>query len=310
MHGDEYADEQFEEEDETQSLAGVHWLKGISFDEVELGEQLSGGGVGLIHCGKYQGKRVAIKTLFDRRVEETQKREFQDEVLVLSQLRHPNIVHFFGACLDPPHLFFVMELCQGSLFDLLHHCRRSIGFREQIRMALDVSRAMVYLHSRSPPIVHRDLKSLNLLLLAGKDGPVKICDFGLVRTTNKSAGTPCVMAPELLLERPFNKSVDVYSFGILLWEIITREVPFKGLEASDIVDAVISGGRPTAPGGDWPSGIEQLLSRCWNEDPSQRPTFDELEGLLEDMLQQSRTATTEFKEMENAGDCLDDLLRK
>ncbi|CAM9358309.1 unnamed protein product [Hapterophycus canaliculatus] len=214
--------------------------------------------------------------------------------------------------MDPPNTFLIMELCRRSLFDLLHHCRRPIEIREQIGMALDVSRAMVYLHSRIPAIVHRDLKSLNLLL-AGKDGPVKLCDFGLVRTTIKSVGTPYVMAPELLLAHPFNKSVDVYAFGILLWEMFTRKVPFSGLEASEIVETVVSGGRPTVPRGDFPSGIEHLMCRCWSEDPSQRPQFDETERLLEELLRQSTSATCtteESKEMDNTGDCLDDLLQK
>ncbi|CAM9305926.1 unnamed protein product, partial [Laminaria digitata] len=180
---------------------------------------------------------------FNSRIDDALKQEYLDELLVLSQLHHPNIVHFYGACMVPPHLFYVMELCQRSLFDLLHNCRRDIGTRERVEMALDVSKSMEYLHSRSPPIVHRDLKSLNLLM-AGEDGPVKLCDFGLVRTTVTTAGTPAYMAPELLQNRPFNKSIDVYAFGVLLWEVFSREIPFNGYEAADIREAVVGGGRP------------------------------------------------------------------
>ncbi|CAM9271886.1 unnamed protein product, partial [Sphacelaria rigidula] len=135
-----------------------------------------------------------------------------------SQLDHPNIVHLHGACMTPPRLFYVMELCEMSLFHLLHQCRRCIATKARVRMALDISRSMAYLHSRDPPIIHRDLKSLNLLL-ASDNVTVKLCDFGLVRTTVTAAGTPAYMAPELLQGRPFNKTVDVYAFGILLWEV-------------------------------------------------------------------------------------------
>ncbi|CAM9587396.1 unnamed protein product [Ectocarpus sp. 12 AP-2014] len=302
---DEYGDETFEEEDEVPP--SVSW-KTIEFDEIFLGERLGGGSVGLVHRGQYKGKNVAVKTLFDRRIDEGLKREFQDELLVLSQLSHPNIVRFYGASMIPPNLFFVMELCQRSLFDLLHHCRRAIDVRRRVGMALDVSRAMEYLHSRSPPIIHRDLKSLNLLL-AGTEGPVKLCDFGLVRTTVTAAGTVAYMSPQLLLGQPFNKSVDVYAFGVLLWEIFSREIPFNGFEVADIREAVVSGGRPTVPRGDCPHEISSLMCRCWSENPQQRPAFGEIEEILRE-LQHSTAAATELQGAETTGDCLDDLLRK
>ncbi|CAM9099857.1 unnamed protein product [Ascophyllum nodosum] len=317
---EDYEGELFEKEDEMleerrqDSSRGptevVHgdW-KSISFDEVELEDQIGGGSVGLVHRGKYLGQAVALKTLFDVRIDEDLKREYLDELLVLSQLRHPNIVHLYGACMVPPNLFYVMELCQRSLFDLLHNCRRDIGTRERVTMALDVSRALNYLHSRSPPIIHRDLKSLNLLL-AGEKGPVKLCDFGLVRTSLTSAGTPAYMAPELLQERPFNKSVDVYAFGILLWEIFYREIPFKGYEASDIRGVVVSGGRPKIPRGACPPEISRLMCRCWSQNPPQRPTSGDIESFTLE-LQRATPEHEVLKGMASVGeDCLDDLLRK
>eukprot|EP00752_Nemacystus_decipiens_P011886 g10539.t1 len=320
MTEDNYGNEQFEEDeiqqslpestsqgeiDEPQPQSGFCSWNAISYDDLELGEQLGGGSMGLVHRGTFEGKPVAVKTLFNRRIDEVLTREYVDELLVLSQLHHPNIVRFHGAGI-PPSLFYVMELCERSVFDLLHVCPRALHTRQRVAMALDVSKAMGYLHSRSPPVLHRDLKSLNLLV-AKEDGPVKLCDFGLVRTTVTSAGTPAYMAPELLEDRPYSKSVDVYAFGILLWEIFSRAIPFAGFSAADIREAVVSGGRPKVPRGN-PSEVGQLMCRCWCQDSRQRPPFDEVEDLLQESLR-STPATTELEGMES-GDCLDDLCRK
>jgi serine/threonine protein kinase len=85
----------------------------INFDEIELGEVIGGGGVGLVYSGRLRGKPVALKTLFDSRVSDELRQEYLDELFVLSRVRHSNIVPFLGASLLPPHIFFVMELCQG-----------------------------------------------------------------------------------------------------------------------------------------------------------------------------------------------------
>ena len=109
-------------------------------------------------------------------MDEKLKQEFSDEVMVLSRLRHPNIVKFLGANMQPPHMFFAMELCTSSLYNELHVRRVRYSIQELLAFARDAASAMQYLHSRSPPIIHRDLKSLNLLL--APDGSLKLCDFG------------------------------------------------------------------------------------------------------------------------------------
>ena len=113
---------------------------------------------------------------FDARIDDSLKQEFVEEVMVMSKLSHPNIVRFLGANMLPPHLFFAMELCESSLYNELHVVRRMYEIREMLSMMEGVARAMQYLHERSPPIIHRDVKSLNLLIAAG--GTLKLCDFG------------------------------------------------------------------------------------------------------------------------------------
>jgi len=280
----------------------------ITLQEVEIRDRIGGGGVGVVYNGWYKNQPVALKTLFDPRVDEKLKQEYLDELLVMSTMDHPNIVRFFGACMDPPDLFFVMELCTTSLFDLLHTQRMKYSEKEKIAMAIDVASAMDYLHSRDPCIVHRDLKSLNLLLSA--DGRLKLCDFGLVRTKNTTAGTPCYMAPELLKNRSFNKSVDVYAFAILLWEIHEEAVPFFGYEPQELIGLVTRGERPRLGMG-YCEELRTLIQQCWSEDPSERPDFNDilysLQQLFEDMPDKT---SVELLEDDFGGDTLDSLLCK
>ena len=125
---------------------------------------------------------------------------------------------------------------------------------------IDVASAMEYLHSLRPCIIHRDLKSLNVL--RSKQGSLKICDFGLVTTRNTQAGTPAYMAPELILNQTFNKSVDVFSFGILLCEMYSRVVPFVGVDSFEIRERIVAGERPVISYS-CPQKCAKLIKQCW-----------------------------------------------
>ncbi|KAE9049538.1 hypothetical protein PR001_g3220 [Phytophthora rubi] len=222
----------------------------IAFSSLTVCETIGGGGVALVHRGIYRKQSVALKTLFDPRVDEALKQEFMDELLVMSKLRHPNVVTLIGACLEPPNLCMVMELCDYSLHHLLHGTNTYLSPQQLTRIAGDIANGMRFLHSRKPAVIHRDLKSANVLLDA--KGVAKLCDFGLVRTKFTSAGTPSYMPPELLSGQPFSKSVDVFMFGILLWEIFSRDIPFRGYDVSDIKRRVLAGERFRVPTVDCP----------------------------------------------------------
>lgn len=234
----------------------------IDFRDVEVGDKIGGGGIGVIHRGYWKSNAVAIKTLFNPRVTDDVKQEYMDELLVMSKLNHSNIVAFYGACMTPPNLCFVMELCECSVFDILHINRERITDNECVRIATDVACAMEYLHSLKPTIIHRDLKSHNIL--RDYQGSYKICDFGLVMCKNAQSGTPAYMPPELLLNKPFNRSVDVYMFGIVLNELLTREIPFAQLDLNEVRRRIISGERPALPSHCGASTrLGGLIMRCW-----------------------------------------------
>lgn len=222
-----------------------------------------GGGIGVIHKGYYHNEPVAIKTLFNPKVTNEVKQEYLDELLIMSKVNHSNIVKFIGACMTPPNLCFVMELCDKSVFEMLHVFKENITENEIIKIALDIGYAMEYLHSLKPIIIHRDLKSHNVL----KDfnGNYKLCDFGLVMVKNNNSGTPAYMPPELLLNKSFNKSVDVYSYGIFLNELLTQEIPFGQLDLGEVRRRILNNERPQLPSlyGNRPNKSVQLVINCW-----------------------------------------------
>jgi serine/threonine protein kinase len=257
----------------------------IDFSEIEIGEKIGGGGLGVIYSGRWKGEPVALKTLFDSRIGEELKKEYMDELLVMSKLRHSNIVQFLGACMTPPNLCFVMEQCECSLYNLLHSQRIDFSDKECVEMATDIAYALEYLHSLSPAIIHRDLKSHNIL--RAHNGALKLCDFGLVMIKNTAAGTPAYMAPELFENRSFNKSVDVYAFGVVVWEIFAKDTPFKMLPIEEIKRRVCSGERLKIPS--WvPARVAGLISRCWAQRSDDRPSFTEIVDELLEIAEEVR----------------------
>lgn len=292
----------------------------INFDDIVLGDRIGGGGVGIIYKGWLRGEEVALKTLFDPRVDERLKKEYLDELLVMSKVKHSNIVSFLGACMTPPDLCFVMELCEDSLFQLLHVQRISFTERECLQMNIDIASAMEYLHSLKPCIIHRDLKSHNVL--RSFNGALKLCDFGLVSVRNSRAGTPAYMAPELIEGLGFNKSVDVYAFGILMCEIFSQEIPFYMIDSNEIRRKVVAGDRPRLPSYGCPMRCVKLITQSWSAYTEERESFtsllDQLIEIYDDTPESKHTEILDYKGYGKGssstggggGDSLDSLLYK
>ncbi|XVF82735.1 hypothetical protein PTKIN_Ptkin16aG0073400 [Pterospermum kingtungense] len=210
----------------------------IPWSELVLKEKIGSGSFGTVLRAEFRGCEVAVKILMEQDFHTERFREFLREVGIMKCLRHPNIVLFMGAVTQPPMLSIITEyLPRGSLFRLLQMPDAGLVLDERLRlnMALDVARGMNYLHRLNPPIVHRDLKSLNLLV--DSSYTVKVCDFGLSRpkantflSSTTAAGTPEWMAPEVLCDELSNEKADVYSFGVVLWELMTLQQPWKHLK--------------------------------------------------------------------------------
>lgn len=148
------------------------------------------------------------------------------------------------------------------------------------RVSCGAARGMAYLHSGHPPVLHRDLKSANLLL--DESYTTKVCDFGLsrlkaqARSMTANCGTVQWMAPEVLANRRYDEKADVYSFGIIVWELLSRECPYEGMTAIQCALAVLNRDkRPEIP--KWcPPGLHALIKSCIKKEPSERPSFAEI----------------------------------
>lgn len=214
----------------------------------------------------------------------------------MKRLRHPNIVLLMGAVIQPPKLSIVTEyLSRGSLYELLHmpNVGSSLSERRRLSMAYDVASGMNYLHQMRPPIVHRDLKSPNLLV--DDSFTVKVCDFGLSRTkantflsSKTAAGTPEWMAPEVIRGELSNEKCDVFSFGVILWELVTLQQPWRQLNPSQVVAAVgFMGKRLEIPRHVNPQ-VAALIELCWATEPKRRPSFSYIMKCLQQIITEAK----------------------
>ncbi|XP_062857913.1 mitogen-activated protein kinase kinase kinase 7 isoform X2 [Trichomycterus rosablanca] len=257
----------------------------IDYVDIEVEEVVGRGAFGVVCKAKWKGKDVAIKTIES----ESERNAFVVELRQLSRVDHPNIVKLYGSCNNPNQpVCLVMEYAEGgSLYNVLHGAEPLPHYTASHAMSwcLQCAQGVSYLHGMKPKaLIHRDLKPPNLLLVAG--GTVlKICDFGTAcdiqthMTNNK--GSAAWMAPEVFEGNNYSEKCDVFSWGIILWEVITRRKPFDeiGGPAFRIMWAVHRGTRPPLIK-NLPKPIEILMTRCWSKDPSQRPSMEEIVKIM------------------------------
>ncbi|XP_027350210.1 serine/threonine-protein kinase CTR1-like isoform X2 [Abrus precatorius] len=256
----------------------------IPWTDLVLKEKIGSGSFGTVHHAEWNGSEVAVKILMEQDFKTESFKEFLREVVIMKGLRHPNIVLFMGAVIKPPNLSIVTEyLSRGSLYRLLHKpgAREMLDERRRLSMAYDVAKGMNYLHKRNPPIVHRDLKSPNLLV--DKKYTVKVGDFGLSRlkantflSSKSAAGTPEWMAPEVLRNEPSNEKSDVYSFGVILWELATLQQPWSNLNPAQVVAAVGFKGKRLEIPRDLNPQLASIIEACWANEPWKRPSFSSI----------------------------------
>ncbi|XP_024393860.1 serine/threonine-protein kinase STY46 [Physcomitrium patens] len=261
----------------------------IDSSQLKFVRKVTSGSSGDLYQGSYCGQAVAIKVLKSERMNDNLRVEFQHEVFIMRKIRHKNIVQFIGACTKPPNLCIVTEyMSGGSVSDYLHQQKSVLKMPMLLRVAIDVSKGMDYLHQNK--IIHRDLKAANLLM--DENEVVKVADFGVARVQAQSGimtaetGTYRRMAPEIIEHKPYDCKADVFSFGVVLWELITGQVPYTYLTPLQAAVGVVQKGlRPTIPENIHPK-FNELLQRCWKADPTERPGFSEITVLLEEILEQ------------------------
>ncbi|KAL5557246.1 hypothetical protein UlMin_039482 [Ulmus minor] len=258
---------------------------------VKIGKKIGEGPNSTVYKGLYKSQPVAVKVLEPARALEASaecKLKFQREVIMLSKVKHDNIVKFIGASYEPS-LVIVTELMSCSLQKYMWETRpATLDLKLALTFALEMSRAMEYMHANG--IIHRDLKPGNMLLTEDKKH-IKLIDFGTAREEisgemTSEAGTYRWMAPEIFsrdsLSRGgkliYDHKVDVYSFSIVLWEIFANQTPFKG--RSNVMVAYAAAKRVRPDVDEIPSTIGDLLQSCWADDPDKRPEFREITECL------------------------------
>mmetsp|Transcript_4053 Transcript_4053/g.10331 ORF Transcript_4053/g.10331 Transcript_4053/m.10331 type:complete len:947 (-) Transcript_4053:1904-4744(-) len=257
----------------------------IPFDELMLIETIGTGRVSTIYRAAWQSahftepsamsvQMVALKVAMvnSQSGGTGHVDELRREADIAARLDHPNICDLVGVAADTECFCLAYEFCEGgSLLSLLSDSRR---FYEYLPIALDIACAMAYLHSRS--IIHRDLKPSNILLTA--DHRAKIADFGMSvapdpgQELTAETGTYRYMAPEVIRHESYSSNADVYSFGVCLWQLITREIPFGTMTPIQAAFAVAEGGRPPIPPST-PRRLQEIIEACWDQDSHRRPSF-------------------------------------
>ncbi|KDO19726.1 TKL protein kinase [Saprolegnia parasitica CBS 223.65] len=265
--------------------------KRLPYSSVVCSRLLSKGAFGEVWLGSFNGQVVAVKRLLDsKRTSEAEIEAFADEIRLMASFTHPNIVRFVGFAWDSlQNLCAVTEyMPQGDLHTYLQsHLQLQWRRHEKIKIALGIAHALAYLHSLSPAIIHRDLKSKNVLMAAGCEA--KLSDFGISRertldeTMTAGVGTIFWTAPEVLLGEHYSEMADIYSFGVVLCEIDTREAPYPNMKAVPqvtMVHRITNEGLRPAFSEACPAQLQTIASRCLDADPTMRPSARELVTIL------------------------------
>lgn len=272
----------------------------VKLKEITLVKRLAFGPLSEVYAAIWRDTKVGVKLLLPRegvtdKLEEA-VRNFRREIWVMNALRHPNIVKLIGASLTPSCYVLVMEyMSNGSLYEYLRDEANLFPASMVITSALDIADGMKHIHASG--VLQRDLKSHNCLL--SENLVVKVADFGLSRfktttnpmdanntnTTNTNntntytfVGTPFWAAPEVIRHEAYDDKADVYSFAIVLWELVERKDPYDDVRNAFQVPLLVAndGRRPRDFSKPAPLGLAHLMKQCWDADPDQRPTFAEI----------------------------------
>ncbi|XP_060653200.1 mitogen-activated protein kinase kinase kinase 13-B isoform X1 [Drosophila nasuta] len=241
----------------------------IPFESITDLEWLGSGAQGAVFSGKLKNEIVAVKKV--KELKET-------DIKHLRKLDHENIIKFKGVCTQSPVFCIIMEFCPyGPLQNILKEEQVMLPSR-LVSWSKQIALGMQYLHSHK--IIHRDLKSPNILISTNE--VVKISDFGTSREWNEIstkmsfAGTVAWMAPEVIRNEPCSEKVDIWSYGVVLWEMLTCEIPYKDVDSSAIIWGVGNNSLKLLVPSTCPEGFKLLVKLCWKSKPRNRPSFRQI----------------------------------
>jgi serine/threonine protein kinase len=261
-------------------------------------EKIGSGSFGTVYRGNWMGVEVAVKRIDGQTMSVADYKNFLYEVELMSNLRHPNLLSLLGACLEPPNLCSITEYVKQGSLDRVLKLYPHLDWKIRLNMAIECARGLFYLHRQRPPIMHRDLKSLNILV--DQNFHVRLTDFGLSQDKstkmNTRVGTLNWVAPEVLEGAvAYDEKADIYSFGMVLWELLTGRTPYEGKSQLQVIRMIDMREKERVPENADPD-YARLIRACWHEDPKKRPTImrvmrqlEQIQALLNQQIQ-TRTA--------------------
>eukprot|EP00277_Geminigera_cryophila_P000616 CAMPEP_0179421922 /NCGR_PEP_ID=MMETSP0799-20121207/10102_1 /TAXON_ID=46947 /ORGANISM="Geminigera cryophila, Strain CCMP2564" /LENGTH=893 /DNA_ID=CAMNT_0021195917 /DNA_START=41 /DNA_END=2722 /DNA_ORIENTATION=+ len=261
------------------------WI--IARSEIHIGTLLGEGQQGQVLKADWRGMVVVVKIIKNARAS-TDELDFQNEISIMSTLRHPNLVLFLGAVLENEPKMLVSEFLDGGSLEDFFECKFKDKMKPFLppvamvhRWAVELGMAIAFLHGCRPPVIHRDIKPGNLLLTA--EGHLKVSDFGLSKIFEGAqlgayqmtgvTGTLRYMAPEVMRSEDYTEKVDVYSFSFVIWYMLHGERPLLGTVEKDFVSAAENhiALRPSL--GDVTFlPFKALMEKCWEPDALGRLT--------------------------------------
>ena len=260
----------------------------IPYYDLILEKHIGQGGFADVYRGKWlpQDHDVAIKVIRIQNIGDKVKEDFVKEISTMYRIRYDHILNIFGACMEPGNYALIVEyMSLGSLYDVLRQKTLQLTWSDRWSIALQMTKGINHLHTHSKPIIHRDIKSLNVLMTrVGQDFLVKIGDFGLAKIRHETSrqsshgspvGTLPWKAPELLKMAKHSEASDVYALGIVLWELATGLEPYEESDDSTIIAFVLRGDRLDLSN-EIPSLFSELISRAWMHEPGKRSTCQQL----------------------------------
>ncbi|XP_016065011.1 PREDICTED: tyrosine-protein kinase ITK/TSK [Miniopterus natalensis] len=260
--------------------AGLRYGKWVIHpSELTLVQEIGSGQFGLVHLGYWLNKdKVAIKTIQEGAMSEE---DFIEEAEVMMKLSHPKLVQLYGVCLEQDPICLVFEFMEhGCLSDYLRNQRGLFAAETLLGMCLDVCEGMAYLEEAC--VIHRDLAARNCLV--GENQVIKVSDFGMTRFVlddqyTSSTGTKFPVkwaSPEVFSFSRYSSKSDVWSFGVLMWEVFSEgKIPYENRSNSEVVEDISTGFRLYKPRLA-SSHIYQIMNHCWKEKPEDRPSFSRL----------------------------------